>query len=341
MEFKRKNSICFFSPIRKMFKLLKQNKDSKFLRTFYRGIGENPSVKLDQDSTPNLFSHSYEHKKKLISVIEITKIFEREKKLPPVPTVDFRKLTNEFWGSKGYQRNKQTYTAFKELELDRGIYSMKELETVGLQEEIFENLKINLNVSYGKEGENFYFDNALLGNFLEASMVHNEPKVNFPKDGLEENDLYTLVMFTPDYPFRLVPDEGVFVHWIISNVPINKIKEGKVVCDYLSPLPTENAGTFRYVFQLFKQNEKLTKEFKINKFEERKNFNLQNFLSENNIEPFAKGMSFFRTEYDHCVTEKYHELKVEEPIYTPPDFEDKESKVKSSKKLIKLESNRW
>eukprot|EP01080_Neovahlkampfia_damariscottae_P001203 gene1203-11293_t len=315
---------------------------TKHVRNIYRIKGENPALELDQDSTPNLFSYSYEHKKKLVSVLEITKMFERENKLPKVPVVDYRKLTNKYWGSEGYERNKQTYNAFKELEFDKGIYSMKELETVGLQESIFENLKINLNVSYGGE-KDFYYDNSLLGNYLEVQSLKNEPKVIFPKDGLNENDLYTLIMFTPDYPFRLVPDEGVFVHWIISNIPMNKVKEGNLICDYLSPLPTENAGTFRYIFQLHKQNKKIDQNLnqKFKSFESRKNVDLQNFLNEMNIDKFSNGMSFFRTEYDHCVSEKYGELNIEEPNYVPPDQIHSKNQNEKKKKTLKLNSNRW
>ncbi len=40
------------------------------------------------------------------------------------------------------------------------------------------------------------------------------------------------------------------------NIPGNQVGKGDEICSYLPPLPTEYAGTFRYVFMLFKQSDK-------------------------------------------------------------------------------------
>jgi hypothetical protein len=61
--------------------------------------------------------------------------------------------------------------------------------------------------------ENLFRSNALMGNFLEAEIVKQKPTVEYEVDN--QNDFYTLVMLTPDYPYRLVPDQGNFINWMV------------------------------------------------------------------------------------------------------------------------------
>lgn len=45
----------------------------------------------------------------------------------------------------------------------------------------------------------FYYDSALMGNYLEVGMCLEKPRVLYPLDNCDhkEGDLYTLIMFSP------------------------------------------------------------------------------------------------------------------------------------------------
>jgi hypothetical protein len=118
-----------------------------------------------------------------------------------------------------------------------------------------------------------------------------------------------------------------------TNIQGNKIKTGDKVLKYLQPLPTEYAGTFRYVFQIFEQDEDIQLKIK-----ERNNIDYKELISKISKNKFPNGMNFFRSTYDFSVTEKYKELNVKEPYYIPPDINQK---IHVQKKSLKFERNRW
>jgi hypothetical protein len=293
----------------------------------------NPLLKgFENEMTGNLFNN-HGWNRDYIKVINITTALDRAPKLPPPPKVDYHTLKNHVWKNQ-YHRGEVVYHAFKLLDLKNDLFKNEALSSQHEVSKNFkENLGINLKVSYGPD----YYDNALLGNYLEGRHTVNAPIVTFPTDGIHENDKYTLVMFTPDYPFRLNPDSGVFVNWMVSNIKGSDISKGNVSAEYLQPLPTEYAGTFRFVFYLLKQ--KRDCEIKMNSFEERKNFDLRKFTRENCVSMYPQGFSCFRTEYELEVSLKYKELGIEEPEYIPLDIQKRQEHKRS--KQVKLHSDRW
>lgn len=126
---------------------------------------------------------------------------------------------------------------------------------------------------------------------------------------------------------------------MISNIPGNDIAKGTTLSQYLQPLPTEYAGTFRYIFYLLKQSKDVSKDFELDTFEKRKNFDLMKFMKENCETKYPSGITFFRTEYEIEVSLKYQEMNLAEPEYIPPDVLLQREK-KSSKK-VKLNRDRW
>jgi hypothetical protein len=90
------------------------------------------------------------------------------------------------------------------------LYSKEEMGDENFEKELINSLKINLVVNFGED----YYDSSLLGNFIEARAAL-KPKVKYPLDQLDENKKYTLMMFTPDHPFRLNPDKGIYLHWLM------------------------------------------------------------------------------------------------------------------------------
>lgn len=201
-----------------------------------------------------------------------------------------------------------------------------------------------------------YSNSVLAGNYLAPrALGHNEPIVTFRP---EEGKLYTLVMFTPDYPFRLSSDPHNFIHWMKVNM--STPKDGEEIISYLPPIPTEYAGTFRYAFGLFEQssqiknisglkhwmNSREPKDLSVERFsEDLKQMSLgSDYIPEKPTNPqslndrrsvsleelqqllgwkyiWPSGLSFFQSDYDHVVSEVCKKHNISELFYVPPDYE--------------------
>ncbi|XP_013102441.1 protein D3 [Stomoxys calcitrans] len=94
-----------------------------------------------------------------------------------------------------------------------------------------------------------------LGKELTPTQVKDQPEVTWEA---EEGALYTLLMVDPDAPSRQEPTYREVLHWLIINVPGNKVANGQVVAEYIGSGPPEGTGLHRYVFLVFKQSEKIT-----------------------------------------------------------------------------------
>lgn len=94
-----------------------------------------------------------------------------------------------------------------------------------------------------------------LGKELTPTQVKDQPDVTW---AAEENSLYTLLMVDPDAPSRQKPSYREALHWLVVNVPGNKVTDGQVVAEYIGSGPPEGTGLHRYVFLVFKQAEKIT-----------------------------------------------------------------------------------
>lgn len=293
------------------------------------------------EATPSLFDRRELLQNRYFLRLDMTKF--GQKVLPPVPDIDFRKLSNADWIIK-YKRPALITTLTEKLELYPDLFE----ESAGFIENFQAGLHINLNVMFGDQS---YYSSALMGNFIQVSDTLNMPVVEYPADGISPDSLFTLVMLTPDHPFRLDPYPEPFVHWMISNIPGNEVSKGETVTEYLPPLPTEYAGTFRYVFMLFKQDshidvntlktqeiveEEEEEEQEVEEGEEqdgsveenadmrRRRF-LYNMLHNSFLQSGAlpSAISSFRTEYDFCVTEAYQRMGIDEPFYIPADLATK------------------
>ena len=75
------------------------------------------------------------------------------------------------------------------------------------------------------------------GNTLTA------PSVTYQANSGE--DLYTLVIWDPDAP------NPSFLHWLVVNIPEDRISEGTVIQPYHPPTPP--SGIHRYYIELYKQ----------------------------------------------------------------------------------------
>ena len=94
--------------------------------------------------------------------------------------------------------------------------------------------------------EIIYNNNSIVNkNFLSKTETNNPPDVTL---ALNNNDLYTLIMFDPDTKF------GDYIHWLLINITLKgNIKYGDIIIPYKGPAPPINTGIHRYIFLLFKQ----------------------------------------------------------------------------------------
>lgn len=209
---------------------------------------------------------------------------------------------------------------------------------------------------------NFWFT-AHCGNYIELTDVQHPPSVFFTSpsssgsSGTDE-EYYTLLMVSPDYPYRIPAyddksaSRGFFVHYMVSNLRPSSVSQtsssssssspvvspasgGDVVIPYVAPLPTEDAGTTRHVFLLYRQTHKVASAKSTAKTEEwerqhfplalRSNFRLHDesraanvafkaiYEVEQSIAPEPRAITFFLTKWDIQVQEYYERIGHPEP----------------------------
>ncbi|XP_055586703.1 protein D2-like isoform X2 [Uranotaenia lowii] len=93
-----------------------------------------------------------------------------------------------------------------------------------------------------------------LGNILMPREVKDEPVVKWTA---EPNGLYTLCMTDPDAPSRTAPKFREWHHWLVVNIPGCAIDRGELLSEYIGAGPPKKTGLHRYVFLVYKQNERL------------------------------------------------------------------------------------
>lgn len=81
--------------------------------------------------------------------------------------------------------------------------------------------------------------------FLKVSETQIEPEI---KIDLNPSNLYTLVLYDPD------AINGTYIHWAITNITNNNIKNGNIIISYKGPAPPPKSGKHRYIFNLYKQD---------------------------------------------------------------------------------------
>jgi len=123
---------------------------------------------------------------------------------------------------------------------------------------------------------------AELGNILTPSQTETEASVSWEA---EPDEWYTLIMTDPDAPSRATPTIREFNHWIVINIPGNKITEGEVKSNYVGPGPPPQSGFHRYIFFVFKQKEK--KKINSEHLEQRRHFSTKKFVNEHSLELVA------------------------------------------------------
>lgn len=111
-----------------------------------------------------------------------------------------------------------------------------------------------------------------------------------------------------------------FLHWLITNIPDNLVDQGTTLADYVQALPSKGTGIHRFALLLFVQKGGLVNQEKAGiarldgqDLQRRARFSLQDFAKKNKLA--AKGLLFFRAEWDDSVTQFYSEHNLQEPVY--------------------------
>lgn len=94
-----------------------------------------------------------------------------------------------------------------------------------------------------------------LGKELTPTQVKDQPEVTWTAD---DDGLYTLLMVDPDAPSRETPTYREILHWLVINIPGNKLSEGQTIAEYIGSGPPEGTGLHRYIFLVFKQAGKIS-----------------------------------------------------------------------------------
>lgn len=83
-----------------------------------------------------------------------------------------------------------------------------------------------------------------LGNELKPTNVRNIPtKIVYP---FSKGKYYTLCMTDPDAPTRTKAIYREWLHWLVVNIPENKIDQGETLAEYIGSGPPPKTGLHRY-----------------------------------------------------------------------------------------------
>lgn len=93
------------------------------------------------------------------------------------------------------------------------------------------------------------------GNELTPTQVKDIPTVKYNADA---DGFYTLIMSDPDAPSRKEPTYREVRHWVVVNIPGNKVAEGETLFEFIGSGPPQGTDLHRYIFLVFKQTGKLT-----------------------------------------------------------------------------------
>eukprot|EP01059_Diplonema_ambulator_P036505 TRINITY_DN9108_c0_g1_i1.p1 TRINITY_DN9108_c0_g1~~TRINITY_DN9108_c0_g1_i1.p1 ORF type:complete len:439 (+),score=128.06 TRINITY_DN9108_c0_g1_i1:42-1319(+) len=238
---------------------------------------------------------------------------------PAVPEEDSRMLSNAEWRHFANQDKVRKYLQKH------------------LMFSIFPNMSsnVNMNVAYGSDSLRHYWRSVYTGNVIEVKHTMQQPRVMIPDDSLDDDAYYTLVMASPDYPFRAEPEDGHLLHWVVSNIKpqggrVDVAAAGDTVVPYLMPLPSEDAGLLRYVFALYKQNGKISVSEASASLSDRRRFQLHGTAGKAidsimkpvhaAVGPDPEAVTFFHTSFDYEVADWYKANDEPEPMWTPTDI---------------------
>lgn len=145
------------------------------------------------------------------------------------------------------------------------------------------------------------------GEELTPTQVKDIPTVLWEYD---KDTLYTLIMIDPDATSRLTPTLREVRHWLVGNIPENRIEQGDTLVEYIGAGAPEGTGLHRYIFLVYKQSEKTQTDgtFTSNRSSDgRLNTSTKDYATVNKLGDPVAG-NFFQAKYDDYVPVLHKQL---------------------------------
>ncbi|XP_066154052.1 uncharacterized protein [Euwallacea fornicatus] len=152
-----------------------------------------------------------------------------------------------------------------------------------------------------------------LGKSLTPSQALQPPSIYWEAD---KRSFYTLCMVDPDASRSEEPSQ--WNHWMVGNIPGNKISQGQPLAEYLPPCPQQNSPPHRYTYMIYKQPSRLhfqEPRIPANSFQNRIGFNLRNFTQKYQLgQPIAG--NYFKCSWDNSVPQTLQRIMFQPPKYS-------------------------
>ncbi|XP_065827478.1 large ribosomal subunit protein mL38-like [Oscarella lobularis] len=180
------------------------------------------------------------------------------------------------------------------------------------------------------------------GNHVAPIECKDPPIITYDSNSLSDgggrnNSWWTLLMSNPDG--NACESDAEMLHWLVYNIPRNRVSDGTVYCPYLTPLPARGTGFHRIVFILFRQREKMDLPQKIMKALHDRTFVTRDFWNERKAILQPAGLHFLQASWDESVSDAFADLGIAEPTYVIQ--EPKTVRQKKRERLRRVHTNRY
>ncbi|XP_019499952.1 PREDICTED: 39S ribosomal protein L38, mitochondrial [Hipposideros armiger] len=264
-----------------------------------------------------------------------------------------KRVLQELRGNVAEERAARLRTACIPLEAVRaewertcGPYHKQRLaEYYGLYRDLFHNAtfvpRVPLHVAYAV-GEDDLMP-VYHGNEVTPTEAAQIPEVTYEAD---KGSMWTLLLTNLDG--HLLEPDAEYVHWLVTNIPGNRVAEGQETCPYLPPFPARGSGFHRFVFLLFKQDKPIdfsgdTRPSPCYQLAQR-TFRTFDFYKKHQEAMTPAGLAFFQCRWDDSVTHVFHQLlDMREPVFEfvrPPPYHPKQKRFPHRQPLRYLDRYR-
>ncbi|KAM4842876.1 large ribosomal subunit protein mL38 [Thomomys bottae] len=181
------------------------------------------------------------------------------------------------------------------------------------------------------------------GNEVTPTEAAQAPEVTYEAG---QGSLWTLLLTNLDG--HLLEPDAEYVHWLVTNIPDNRVAEGQETCSYLPPFPARGSGFHRLAFLLFKQDKPVdfsedTRPSPCYQLTQR-TFRTFDFYKKHQEAMTPAGLAFFQCCWDDSVTRTFHELlDMREPVFEfvrPPPYHPKQKRFPHGQPLRYLDRYR-
>ncbi|XP_007536791.1 large ribosomal subunit protein mL38 [Erinaceus europaeus] len=218
-------------------------------------------------------------------------------------------------------------------------------EYYGLYRDLFQGAtfvpRVPLHVSYAVGEEDLM--PVYYGNEVTPTEAAQAPEVTYEA---EDGSLWTLLLTNLDG--HLLEPEAEYIHWLVTNIPGNRVTEGQETCHYLRPFPAQGSGFHRFAFLLFKQDKLIdfsedTRPSPCYQLAQR-TFHTFDFYKKHQDTMTPAGLAFFQCRWDDSVTQVFHQLlDMREPVFEfvrPPPYHPKQKRFPHGQPLRYLDRYR-